>query len=144
MPVRSFEAVVRACMDAGFVNGEGFAVDAERYGGPAPSCRTCRRSPPGPLRDIRPLPCMPRSPRTCLQWISPPRGAHSINRSTSRLYVRLRGVTTTADDGRCGKSTAAICRRRVSRSGRGIAKCRHCSSSQRLPTDRKSVDALPI
>jgi transposase len=31
-----FEAVVRACMDAGLVKGEGFAVDASRYHGKAP------------------------------------------------------------------------------------------------------------
>src|SRR5260370_28266322 len=55
-----FEAVVRACMDAGLVKGEGFAVDASRYHGkvpgeidwsaaPAPDAPP-RRVPDGPRR----------------------------------------------------------------------------------------------
>ena len=45
-----FEAVVRACMDAGLVKGEGFAVDASVFSRPMPAAITARRRTrsPGP------------------------------------------------------------------------------------------------
>jgi len=57
-----FEAVVRACMDAGLVKGEGFAVDASVIEANASRYHGVARKPTGRRRSVRPEPSKSISP----------------------------------------------------------------------------------